>query len=136
MHIVHGLPSDIREDLALLLDTHFDSVAKLEVFILLGRDDRTWSPDALAVELRSSPEGATHILEDLASRGLAERQSDGYAIAAALDVRASARDLGQLYATRRLSVINRIYRPAKRRPSDPVRSFADAFRIKKDDDDA
>lgn len=135
MHIVHGLPSEIREDLGALLDTHLDSVAKLEVFVLLGRDDRAWSPDALALELRSSPEGIDQILEELASRGLVERHREGFTIAAALDVRAAARDLGELYATRRLSVINRIYQPA-RKPADPVRSFADAFRLKKDDSDA
>lgn len=135
MHIVHRLPSEIREDLGALLDTHLDSVAKLEVFVLLGRDDRAWSPEALALELRSSPEGAAQILEELAGRGLAERHHEGYVIAAALDIRAAARDLGQLYATRRLSVINRIYQPVKR-PADPVRSFAEAFRLKKDGEDA
>ena len=136
MHIVHGLPSDIRADLGALLDTHLDSVAKLEVFVLLGRDERAWSPDALALELRSSPEGIDQILEELASRGLVERRKDGYVIAGALDIRAAARDLGQLYTTRRLSIINRIYQPTTKRPADPVRSFANAFRIKKDDDDA
>lgn len=133
MHRVHGLPTFIREDLGALLDTHLDSVAKLEVFVLLGRDDRAWRPDALAIELRTSTEGAQQILEELAGRGLAERRGDGYAIAAALDVRAAARDLGQLYQTSRMAVINRIYQPPPSKV-DPVRAFADAFRLKKDKD--
>jgi hypothetical protein len=100
--------------------------------VLLGRDERRWSPVAVANELRTSPEGAALILDELAGRGLAEQKPDGYCIAAALDIRSAARDLGGLYASRRHLLISRIYRP---RPAvDPMRAFADAFRIKKKDE--
>jgi hypothetical protein len=126
----------IREDLGALIDAHLDSVAKVEVFALLGREHREWSPDAVAVELRTSAEGASQILEELAERGLATRNSNGYVIAAALDVRNAARDLGALFANQRMSIVNRIYQPRRAAPSvDPVRAFADAFRIKKKDGD-
>ena len=97
--------------------------------MLLGREERTWSPHAVAAELRTSPEGAAQLLSELAARGLCVHQPDGYCIAAALDIRNAARDLGSLYASRRYALINHIYQP--RRAVDPVRAFADAFRLTK-----
>lgn len=126
------MADELRADLGALIDAHLDSVAKLEVFVLLGRAPRDWSPDAVATELRTSPEGAAQILDELAGRGLCQRNPDGYCIAAALDIRSAARDLGGLYASRRHMLINRIYQP--RSTVDPVRAFADAFRIKKKDE--
>ena len=106
------------------------------MFILLGREERSWTPSAIALELRTSTEGAAQIVAELTERGMARQLPAGYAIADALDVRSAARDLGALFATQRMSIVNRIYQPRpKAAPSDPVRELADAFRIKKKDDD-
>lgn len=81
--------------------------------------------------LRSSPAASGTVLDRLVSSGLAERTGDAYVY------RPRRADLADKVARliacnreRRTAVITAIFT----RPSDALRSFADAFRIKKGSD--
>jgi hypothetical protein len=118
---------------AFILD-NIGSVVQLEALLLLRRSGTPSTVDALARELRIEPNGALEQLTMLWRRGLLERldnpERDAYAprtpaAAACVDALAAA------YDDRRVTVISLIYS----RPQDTVRVFADAFRLRKDEDD-
>ena len=109
---------------------HIDSIEKLEVLLLLrGHSSRTWTGAAVAQELRIAEESARGRLEDLCSRGLLTCEANDafrYAPVSGNDAQA-VDELASTYAQRRVSVISFIFS----QPMDRIRSFADAFRIKR-----
>ena len=111
------------------ISTHIDSIEKLEVLLLLrGQSGRTWTGAAVAQELRIAEESARHRLEDLCGRGLLSCEGDAFSYAPGGGADAQAIDeLATTYAQRRVSVISFIFS----RPTDRLKSFADAFRLKK-----
>jgi hypothetical protein len=112
------------------LSQHIDSIEKLEVLLLLRAEaGRNWSAGAAAHALRIAEESARGRLEDLCERGmLACERADSfrYAPLSAADAQA-VDELAATYALRRVSVITFIFS----RPTERIRSFADAFRLKK-----
>lgn len=108
---------------------HIDSVEKLEVLLLLrGHADRSWTGGGVAQELRIAEESARHRLDDLCGRGLLSCEGDSFRYAPGSGADAQAVDeLASTYALRRVSVISFIFS----QPMDRIRSFADAFRIKR-----
>lgn len=126
-----GIPDEVRAFIA----EHIDSVEQVEVLLLLRRSgDREWTADAVSDELRTNPGSAAERLADLTARrliapagGAPERPGYRYAPGTpALDQ--AVRGLDQAYAERRVSVINLIFS----KPIDKIRTFADAFRLRKD----
>lgn len=129
---MNGLPDDVGR----FLEDNITSVAQLEVLLLL-RDDRQreWSVDEVSRALYAGASGMADQLNDLVAKGLAFLVQ-----AADLDPRFRYRPecdseldafigrLADYYKERRVSVISLIY-------SDPLkkaRTFADAFRIRKE----
>jgi predicted ArsR family transcriptional regulator len=115
------------------LEAHIDSIEKLEVLLLLrNQPSRTWTAGAVAQELRIMEASATGRMEDLCARGLLACEGGApatYRFApAASDDSQAVTELAATYATRRVSVISFIFS----RPTDRLRSFANAFRLKKD----
>jgi predicted ArsR family transcriptional regulator len=113
------------------LQMHIDSVEKLEVLLLLrAQSSRTWTARAVALQLRIAEPSAQGRLEDLCERGLlACEQKDQFRYAPLSSTDAQAVDeLAATYAQRRVSVITFIFS----QPMDRIRSFANAFRLKKD----
>jgi hypothetical protein len=128
---------------AFLADT-IDSVLQLEIVLLLrGRRGERWTADTVSREFRIDPAWTAGQMANLAAAGLFDRVHDparggggggGGAGAAyqyapqneALDEAVAATE--QAYATRRVTVIALIHS----RPPSPLRSFADAFRLRKD----
>lgn len=124
-----AFPEEIRQFLA----EHISSVAQLEVLLLLrGEPDRAWTADEVSTALATTSEMATEQLSDLQNRGLVASTAGNspawqYKPATAeLDERVGRLD--QTYNERRVAVITVIYS----QPLDKVRTFADAFRLRKD----
>lgn len=99
--------------------------------LLLLRADpaRAWRPPEISSELRTTPESVAQRLESLERDGLVGRGDDGFRYSAGpLD--GAVGDLASCYSTHRVAVIETIF-SVDRQP-DPVRSFADAFRVRRD----
>ena len=128
--ILSDLPDEIRRFIA----SNIASVAQLEVLLLLRDDhDREWTSDEVSRKLYMAPGGIIRQLNDLVSKGLAYvthapdtrfryRPKPEDEVAAIID------RLANLYKERRVAVVSLIYSE----PIDKARSFADAFRIRKD----
>lgn len=127
--------SDLPEEVRRLIADHIDSVEQLEILLLLYQHpERTWDAEAVARELRIASISAGERLEDMAQSGLLARK-DGKPVeyryapeSESLD--AAVRGLSTAYSERRVTVINLIFS----KPVDKIRTFADAFRIRRDDD--
>lgn len=141
--------TDIPADVRTLIARHVDSVVHLELLLLFQREpalDRT--AEQAAVELRVEPAWTAGELARLATRGLlrvADPATPTYARAPGPPELVRAIDgLARAYADRRVSVISLIYakpagEPAKpaegSKSSSPLRTFSDAFRLRKDGKD-
>ena len=125
----------ISQEILTFIAEHIDSVVQLEVLLLLhNAPQKDWSADEVARELRIETHGAAAQLTELCARGLLacpDESSGAYRYhpkTAELDQ--SVKRLALAYDERRVSVINAIYS----KPVDKLKSFADAFRLRKDPD--
>lgn len=124
--------SELTDPIRRFISDSINSVAQLEVLLLLKQNpDRAWNAEEVA---RSLYTGQTLIgahLADWASRGLFAPMPDQpgfYRYAPASPELAELVDqLAEAYKVRRVSVITAIYS----QPVDKVRTFADAFRLRK-----
>jgi hypothetical protein len=130
--LTEGIPADVES----FTRQFITSVGQLEVLLLLHRTaPQAWSGEAVARELRTSSASASAKLEDLKAAGLV-----GVADPALPTYRFHPRraddarlvgDLARAYSTRSVTVVGLIFS----RPSDSVRSFADAFKLRRKDED-
>ncbi len=127
-------PGGIPERVTRLIAEHIHSIEQLEVLLLARRTaDRDWSAEEVARELTTLPDSASTRLDDLAGRGFLV-VADDVGPRFRYDTRDQERDrvVGELedaYARRRVSVTSMIFS----KPSENIRTFADAFRIRKED---
>jgi hypothetical protein len=126
----------IAEDVRAFVTDHIDSVLQLELLLLLQKKrDRDFDAGEVVAELRIDPAWAADQLEEFCSRGIltcADGTPRRYRYAPkspALD--AAIARLDHTYADRRVSVISLIFS----KPADKLRSFSDAFRVRKDKSD-
>lgn len=127
------MSSRLPEDVAQFIADHIDSIELLEVLLLLReRAGEEWTDETVARELRINPVSAAARLKTLAAKKLLSSKDAvafRYAPATAtLDT--TARRVAECYKERRVSVITVIFS----RPSDNIRIFADAFRIREEED--
>jgi hypothetical protein len=121
------VPPSVR---ALIAD-RIQTTERLEVLLLLFRHpDRWWSAESTAEELHVTALSAGNRLEELASGMLldarvAESVMFRYKPVSS-DLEATVGDLARLYAELPLQITTLMRAPA----SDPIRGFADAFRIR------
>jgi len=106
-----------------------DRLETLDVLLLLqtGRA-RAWTVRQVSDEMRSSSLAVASALETLHSRGLLAKDDDTFSFRprnAELEEKTSR--LAACYREKRTAVITTIFS----RPNEAVRSFAEAFRIKK-----
>lgn len=109
------------------IHAHIHSVEQLEVLLLLRRERlRGFTGEEIARELRIHPASANDRLADLCERHLAviEGARTFYGATGELDQLVGA--LATAYGDARVAVIQTIFT----RP-DPLRSFADAFKLRK-----
>jgi hypothetical protein len=123
------LPLTVRQ----LLSRHIQSVEQLEVLLLMHREPhRAWSAAEVYSVIRSSEASIAARLAAFAKEGLLAEEGGSpptYRYAPrSTDVRSAVDDTAAAYKTWRIRVVEAIFAP----PSDPVRSFADAFKLRKD----
>lgn len=123
---------EISTNVRKLISDHIESVVQVEVLLLLhAQSSHPVDAREVATQLRVDPAWAQAQLDNLCQRGLLQcsnstaRQYHYQPQSADLD--AAVAGLAHAYADRRVSVINLIYS----RPADPIRNFADAFRLRK-----
>jgi DNA-binding MarR family transcriptional regulator len=126
------LPDDIRR----FLDGNIETIDQLEVLRILGeKPDREWTAAELAAEVQAKPQVvATHVVA-LQGRGLLTAQQRGADLVARHGARTPELQtlvgrLLQLYRERPVTMIKMVYERAK----DPLRTFADAFRLRKEEE--
>lgn len=127
--VERGLPDDVVR----FIDDHVSSVAQLEILLLLvAQAGADVTPEVAARELRMDPTWAATELRALVELGLiANGNGVGptyrFAPARPEDERIVRRVI-DAYAERRAAVVTLIYQ----KPSKTVRTFADAFRLRRD----
>jgi hypothetical protein len=126
---------DITPQVRAFIADHIESVMQLEVLLLLsGRPDRPWTAAEAAQEMRIEAGWVEAQLKSMLVKGLLETAGapSQYRYAPRTPELAKAvADLAKAYADRRVSVISLIFS----HPLDKIRSFADAFRLRKDPSD-
>ena len=122
------------EDLARFMYHNVESIDQLEILRILGEDrEREWDCASLAREVQAMPQTVRAHLAAMQSRGLLVTTSRGAALCCRYGVDApELRDmvdrLLQMYKQRPVTMIKMVYERAR----DPLRAFADAFRIRKE----
>jgi hypothetical protein len=127
---------DLPEAVCRFIADHIDSVEQLEILLLLYQHpERSWTTESVARELRISALSAGDRLKDMARSSLLSKVQGGegeYRYAPDNQQLAEAvAGLATAYSERRVTVINLIFS----KPIDKIRTFADAFRLRRDDDD-
>lgn len=125
MHISHELRGFLKGRLS--------SADQIDIVVLLlGSPDRSWTALEVAEALHMVPESTAMRLFLLASSELIVFEPSGvprYRYAAAdADTDRLMHELVEVYAQNRAEVLDAIGLPVG---SDPIRSFADAFKLKK-----
>lgn len=120
----------IPEKVQAFLRTHIKSAWALELLILLQSDPhRVWTAEQLTAELRSNPALVADILLSFKRAGLvAEDSADRFRYApATADLADTVNELHAVYSERPLTLVREIISS----PNEKIRSFIDAFRLKK-----
>ena len=126
----------ISEEVKTFLAQHIESILELEVLLLLRADpQRSWTGAQLAKELKIDQTWANEQLARFASRGILARTDapdPQYRYSPSdpqLDATVAA--VADAYATHRVTIIGLVFS----KPISNLKTFADAFRIRKDKTD-
>ena len=127
-----AIPNEVRQ----FLVDQIDSVMQLELVLLLHAEPaRQWSAADIAAELRVDAGWVASQVDELCRRRILichKAAIAQYQFGPADPGTAGAiATLADLYATHRVSIISMIFS----KPVDRLRSFADAFRLRKDKTD-
>jgi DNA-binding IclR family transcriptional regulator len=123
------IPDEVRR----LIAERIATAEMLEILLLLEREpERGWTADEISRQVFTVPAAAIGSLEGLVAQGLAASDDAGnptYRYAPATpDVRRQVAALADAYRASRVAVIQLVFA----KPADPLRSFADAFRVRRD----
>lgn len=124
------IPDEVRR----FLDENVESVDQLEVLRILGEDPaREWAAGELAGELQADPQALSSDLVALHSRGLLKRAARGTEVfcqygPATPELADALGLLLRVYLERPVTMI----RLVSTRASRAIRSFAEAFRFRKE----
>jgi hypothetical protein len=125
----------IPEELRRFVRAHIRSLLQFEALLILARDSqRWWTAREVSVENRSSEDASLAQLGRLAELGLLESRGTGTGTGFRFQPRdpdyvALVESLRELHAQRYHSLVDLIY------SSDRAQEFANAFKIRKSDDD-
>ena len=98
----------------------------MEVLILLIRERRSWPATEIASHFALNEDHVLLLLDSLVRSRLIVRSDDRYRFSASSAKARDAEELASLYDRFRLRITNIVFA----RPSDQVRDFAEAFRIR------
>jgi hypothetical protein len=119
----------ISERVKGLIGQHIVSVEQLEVLLLLREEPaRDWTTAQINDRIKSSVGSVSERLADLESRGFIKHQGESYRYDPGNPHEATMVELATTYAESRFTVIELIFA----KPSDNLRVFARAFRIRGD----
>jgi len=124
-----ALEPSIPEDMVHFIRECIDRLETLDVLLLLQTARaRAWTVREVTDEMRSSPLAVASALETLHSRGLLAKDDETFSFRPRnAELEEKTLRLAACYREKRTAVITTIFS----RPNDAVRSFAEAFRIKK-----
>lgn len=133
IRIYQAVADQLSDEIQQFIFRHIDSLEQIEVLLLLcGSHGQAWTPDEINAQLRSSNESVQKRLDSLVAHGLVaevDSQTHAHQYHPATHELAHAVDqLAENYRERRLKVIECIFS----KPISSLRIFADAFRIRKD----
>jgi hypothetical protein len=121
-------PADIKQFIA----DHIDSVAQIELLLLLRSDPaKVWTPEDAGKALYSAADVTGLQMADLQlKRLLAPGPTDSTYVyrPESAELARLVDKLAEMYRERRVAVITAVYT----KPIDKIRSFADAFRLRKE----
>lgn len=121
----------IPDAVRLLLARHLPTVDHVAVLVLLrAAPERIHDATGVAAETRVSESVTAAVLADLASAHLVQRDGAGFRFAPGARDHAAVEQLAQLYNSRPVSLMRAIYD----RPTSTAKSFADAFRIRREEE--
>jgi DNA-binding IclR family transcriptional regulator len=123
--------TSVPPDVAQFIRQCIDRLETLDVLLLLqATSSKDWTVQQISDEMRSSLLAAETAIATLLTHGLVSREGSGYRFRPATPgLEEQTQRLAACYRERRAAVITQIVS----RRTDSIRSFADAFRIKKDD---
>ena len=114
-----------------LLARHLPTVDHVAVLVLMATTpDQTHDARGVAAKTRVSDPVADAVLADLATAHLVQRDGAGFRFRPDARDRATVEQLAALYNSRPVTLMRVIYD----RPTSTARSFADAFRIRKQEE--
>ena len=122
-------PIPLPTSVTAFLEAEIFSIPQLEVLVLVHEAGRPMTVEQVAADFYLPASVVGPWLEHYASRGLLTSSGGTYAALPADDERAAAiTEVAECYAKRRVTVTRHVYASNE----DPVRRFADAFRLRKD----
>ena len=125
-------PAVIAQSVRRLIAAHIVSVEQLEVLLLLREHrDRSWTVEQVNDRISSSPSSVASRLVDLERRGFVRHDGTGFRYQGSTIHETALTELAAAYAERKYSVIELIFA----RATEKLRAFADAFRVRRGDDD-
>ena len=117
------------------ISTHFDSVASLEILLFLRKQrEREWTADQIAAELRNSPAATEARLRLFVKKGLLKNGTakNVYQYSPnSPELELTIEEFTRLYPTYQARIIDHIYSA----PQEAMEAFANAFKLKKEDED-
>jgi len=124
-----NLSKEIRE----FIQTFIPSLGALEVLLLLfNNPDHAWTPDSIAMKLRSNMLMVNDFLAFFKSKGVVTEHGGSYSFNQDQhDFNLRLKELSGAFYERPVSVLNEIYR-IPNKPGSKIQVFADAFKIKKE----
>ncbi|HEX4797137.1 MAG TPA: hypothetical protein VH370_25315 [Humisphaera sp.] len=125
--------ADNPERVKTFIADHIDSVVQLEILLLLQRNpSRDFAAQEIARELRIEPSWVVSRLADLSARGILVACGDQNAFVRfqprSDELRTSIEELAGMYLSHRVRITSLIFA----KPPEALKSFADAFRLRKD----
>jgi len=125
------MPQRIPGEAQDLVLRHIHSVAQLEVLLhVRTHGDSGQTAEEVGREQKIGSEMASDLLHDLERRGFLTRKDGTFVYSPKAQLARQVDVLAGAYSTYRVAIINLIFS----RPTEGVQSFADAFRVRRDEE--
>lgn len=122
------MPSTLSEPLQRFVRERLPSLEQIEIVLLLRGDrERAWSAPEVSQNLGTPPESTAMRLFLLASNGVVTFEGGRYRASSDPADEPLFQELVEAYAQNRVALTALV----GGQPADPLRSFADAFKLKK-----